>query len=472
MSRILTCLTVLLAAVAPLAAQVRRQGEPIPLTLHPAALPEPSLKYRLLPDRAELVPGNAATIYYRSEAMFVENRYLLDDIQEDHWDRWFITPIKDLPQSEVEAKLGPARNFLHEIEVATHYRRCDWEVDSRSEGVGLFTPDLRGFRRAALLLGVRARHDMARGHFPEALQSLQTGYALARHLGAGPSFNHVLVAEVAANLMNYQVEDLIQRPGAPNLYWSLAVLPRPYFDIGPAVEDEGTVLERTWPWLKRLEEGPMSGDEVRAAREKVRKTLERYNITPPDAEKAVQEAYPEAKRALLAQGVSVKEADAMPPFQVVALDAARQYRRSWQEYTKWFQLPGGWREPGYRKAAERYRGAVTRLDRLFFGGLIHALGIGDPDTLNKVYTSMDQIERNIAALRCLEALRLYAAGHGGKLPAALSDITEVPVPPDPITGKPFTYEAHGDHARLSAAAPTDEPPPALQKLVYDVTLRP
>jgi hypothetical protein len=471
-SRTLVCLTVLLAAVAPLSAQVRRQGEPVPMALHPAPLLEPSLKYRLLPDRAELVPGNAATIYYRSEAMFVENRYLLDDIQEDHWDRWFITPIKDLPLTEVETKVGFARNFLHEIEVATHYRRCDWEVDSRSEGVGLFTPDLRGFRRAALLLGVRARYHMARRQFPEALQSLQTGYALARHLGQGPSFNHVVVAEVAANLMNYQLEDFVQQPGAPNLYWALAVLPRPFFDIAPAVEEEGTVLERTWPWLKRLGEGPMSPDEVRAAHDNIRRTLERYNITPPDGERAVQEAYPEAKRALLGQGVSAKEVDAMPPFQVVALDAVRQYRRAWQEYTKWFQLPGGWREPGYRKAAERYRATVGRLDRLFFGGLIHALGIGDPDTLNKVYTSMDQIERNVAALRCLEALRLYAAGHGGKLPATLGDVTEVPVPPDPITGKPFTYVASGDQARLSAPAPTDEPPPALQKLVYEVTLKP
>ncbi len=472
MPRTIVCLSFLLVAVSPLAAQVRPQGEPVSLTLHPAASPEPSLKYRLLPDRTELVPGNAATIYYRSEAMFAENRYLLDDIQEDHWDRWFIAPVKDLPLPQVDEKVQFARNFLHEIEVATHYRRCDWEVDSRSEGVGLLTPDLRGFRRAALLLGVRARYEMARGQFPEALQSLQTGYALARHLGQGPSFNHVLVGEVTANLMNYQLADLVQQPGAPNLYWSLAVLPRPYFDIGAAVEEEGTVLERSWPWLKRLEEGPMSAGEVRAAREEVRKNLDRYNIKPPEDDKGVQEAYPEAKRELLDQGVSAKEVEAMPPFQAVALDALRQYRRAWQEYTKWFQLPGGWRQAGYRKAAGRYRAAVTRLDRLFFGGLIHALGIGDPDTLDKVYTSMDQVDRDLAALRCVEALRLYAAGHGGKLPAALRDVTELPVPADPITGKPFTYEATGDHARLSAAAPTDEPLPALQKLVYEVTMRP
>ena len=38
------------------------------------------------------------------------------------------------------------------------------------------------------------------------------------------------------------------------------------------------------------------------------------------------------------------------------------------------------------------------------------------------------IERRLAALRTIEAIRMFAASHDGKLPAALGDIKEVPVP--------------------------------------------
>ena len=45
----------------------------------------------------------------------------------------------------------------------------------------------------------------------------------------------------------------------------------------------------------------------------------------------------------------------------------------------------------------------------------------------------------MAGLRILEAMRLYAADHGGRWPDRLSDITEVPVPVNPYDGKPFLY---------------------------------
>ncbi len=61
-----------------------------------------------------------------------------------------------------------------------------------------------------------------------------------------------------------------------------------------------------------------------------------------------------------------------------------------------------------------------------------------------------RIDQRIALLRHVEALRLYAAEHNGTLPAKLADIT-VPLPVDPITGKPFRYEAYGI-ARLTSAA--------------------
>jgi hypothetical protein len=61
-------------------------------------------------------------------------------------------------------------------------------------------------------------------------------------------------------------------------------------------------------------------------------------------------------------------------------------------------------------------------------------------------------ERQVAALRIIEAMRMYAANHGGALPAKLDDITDVPVPLNPATGKPFVYRVDGAKAILELPA--------------------
>jgi len=68
---------------------------------------------------------------------------------------------------------------------------------------------------------------------------------------------------------------------------------------------------------------------------------------------------------------------------------------------------------------------------------------------HQYYAALARMDRDIAALRCIEAIRLYAASHDGNLPAALEAITAVPVPTDPMTGKPFPYEPTGKTAVLT-----------------------
>jgi hypothetical protein len=62
------------------------------------------------------------------------------------------------------------------------------------------------------------------------------------------------------------------------------------------------------------------------------------------------------------------------------------------------------------------------------------------------------LDRRIAALRTIEAVRLHLT-EKGKLPEKLDDITVVPVPTDPLTGKPFEYRRDGAAARLIVSAP-------------------
>ncbi len=74
----------LLSSTASLAQP--QADKPISLSLHPSALPKPSLKYRLLPDERDLQPGNAASLYYRAQVIFVENQVLINEMKNEKWD--------------------------------------------------------------------------------------------------------------------------------------------------------------------------------------------------------------------------------------------------------------------------------------------------------------------------------------------------------------------------------------------------
>ncbi len=164
-----TAVLVLLTAV-PAAFAAPKPGDPFRIAVGPAAAPKPSTQYALFPDRRDLAPGNAATLYYRAMASFVENSELLKEIRQPYWGDWLETPPKDLPMQEVGDKLQMARNLLHEVGLAARCKDCDWQIEDRPEGLGLLLPEVQGFRNVAVVLAVRpyglrgsAQGEMGRG---------------------------------------------------------------------------------------------------------------------------------------------------------------------------------------------------------------------------------------------------------------------------------------------------------------------
>jgi hypothetical protein len=83
-------------------------------------------------------------------------------------------------------------------------------------------------------------------------------------------------------------------------------------------------------------------------------------------------------------------------------------------------------------------------------GKKHAAGLfADllPDAVHMRRTQA-RLEQRIALLRAIEAIRLYAADHGDKLPDKLAEIS-VPLVDDPFTGKPFVYNVEVSTAILN-----------------------
>ncbi len=103
-----------------------------------------------------------------------------------------------------------------------------------------------------------------------------------------------------------------------------------------------------------------------------------------------------------------------------------------------------------------------------FIDLTERLEMDDSGTGEKMRSLMNRSNRRVVALQCIEAIRLYAAAHNGKFPNELSDITQVPVPNDPVRQKPFVYRCTGYNAVLEAPAPKGAT--AKDAMRYELTL--
>jgi hypothetical protein len=459
-----TCLVSLLTLAIP-AKAADIPLEAVRLHVRPAAEPKPALSCRLMPELREMTHGNGAIQYYRAYSP----EWLTHTRQPD-WNKFheYLTmPLKDLPREKLQwlLKYGP----LKELDVASRKESCDWDLTDRlrQDGIGLLLPDMQGFREMATLLGVKARLQMAEGHYEQALYTLQTGMVLGKRVGEAPTLICHLVGTAIVTVMLGQVEELMQVADVPNLYWALSELPRPMIDIRKSLESERIWLDGMIPQLKQIEASlkakevtPLSPEEQQALTNGVADLLTvAFYFEGPVTSSAEHrrltlaafslKAYPAAKKALIAQGHDPKKVNALPVIQVVTMRALQVYLEMQDDLQKWFGLPYADREEGLARAEKSMREAKARMDVLPFFELLPAVA--------KVSFAQARLDRRIAALRCIEAVRLYAAGHEGKLPQSLDMIKDVPVPADPVTGKAFEYTAEGNKVTLFGRAPAKAP---------------
>ena len=69
--------------------------------------------------------------------------------------------------------------------------------------------------------------------------------------------------------------------------------------------------------------------------------------------------------------------------------------------------------------------------------------------MTKALAAPYRLERQIGALRIVEAVRDHAAHHDGALPASLDEM-RLPIPEDPMTGEAFGYEVSGNTFTITA----------------------
>jgi len=435
------------------------EPKPIKLTLHPARPPAAALEYPLLPRFSEQTPGNAATLYLKAVVIWSEGNKGRAEVWEKI-DRWLTMPLAELPRAEVRAAVASYPGVLHNLRLAAHRDHCDWDPPIREdeEVFMILLPEWQDLRIPADLLALKARLETAEGHPAEALATLQTGYAMARHVSDCRFLVAGLVGIALARTMDEQVRTLIESPNCPNLYWSLTALPDPLVDLRPALDFESEGAFFAFPELRNIDHAEHSAAEWDRILTRLTQRYAKSGVAADDktalgatiliAGEAIAKL-PRAKNELVAIGRDRKSVDDMPPSQVILLDTLLIYRQASDEMFKWFNVPYWQGREGFAAFEKRLKTEVREREIIPLASVVLP-------AISNVRKASVRSQRSIALLRTIEALRFFAAEHDGKLPASLSDIKGMPVPDDPVSGKPFGYKLSGDTAQLDAPPPAGE----------------
>jgi hypothetical protein len=439
------------------------------LTVRPQPTTQPALRHRLLPDVADETPGNAAPLYLLAfiQAADVPQRVReLAPLGPEEAARYGIPPEKfhpgfdrillyleapldRLPREEVEQLLANYEPALRNLDLAARREHCRWELPVREHRMGAPLSHLNPARDLVNVAAVRARLQIARRDYAGAVATLQSTLELARDLNDQALLVQALVGAGIAGRSLQGVTELMQQPDGPNLYWSLAALPRPYMDLRAALRLERAFVLFAFPQLRRIHDD-LSAEQWRAMFTHVSQvTGARGSGTSGEVSAAMHGVllYPRAKQWLVEQGTPPQEVEAMSVASALARYQFGQYEVWYDEVLKLTALP-------YWQAQEGLRRVERRLADARDGNPLVAI----IPAVHRAYLTGVMLDRQVAALQTVEALRNYAAAHDGQLPAQLEELSETPAAPDPTTGKPFVYRVQENHVTLESPAPPGERP--------------
>lgn len=433
------------------------QVPPTKLSLSPKAAPEPALRYLLLPDLIDRLPGNAAVHYGKIKSE--QNHFFTSpEIAK------IIASAQEVPLAQLKAdhaydqlvNLGP---IFSNMQRGARSAMADWQLPLREvHFTNLLLPEVQESRQFIRILYGRARIQIARGDFEGAIETMQTGIAMGKHIAEGPTLINSLVGYNAIDTMLGAAHEMIAQPDAPNLYWALADLPSPLIDFRKGLSGERYMLyftEKGWLHPEQLQ-----GDEHFWGRELDRLWSYLFDDrarNPRDnaLRLYVIKGYPLAKQRLAARGFKSDEIEAMPVAKVIMLDALHQYNCNVDAMIT--RASQALAEPS-RLSELRMENATSFPESLPIG---ERLGVA---TLHSIVQYTLLTERHRAALQVVEALRMTAADTG-KLPERLQDVTSVNIPIDPSTGQVFDYQRSADTAILSSGK-------LIPELKLELSLRP
>jgi hypothetical protein len=446
------------------------ETEIVELTVSPAAAPSPTFKHRLTWLPHETTPGNAASVYLHSlSENALSNRWKKTEqlVGEGVYDFLSYELPRELPKEIPLEKLKQASGIFDDyiaghIARASKRRDCDWGLGLEDlEGELVISLSLNGLnetRSISRALALQTRLAILESRYEEAVDLMRMNYRLGENVGKVKVLVAGLIGIAEVNTANRNMLDFIAAPDSPNMFWALTELPRPLIDLRGAFRIECHTVERMFPEIASAENESHSPEEwSRILKRIIDKTVPLSSILsgsgmPQQEPKPLQKllpaalgifAYSPAKKRLIASGMKADDVEAMAVGQVLLMDAGRESRQVAEMFEKEIYLP----LPGAIKRSKALENKLRDLERGSFNSFGKIASLMILPAIQQVRNSQGRCERDIDALRVIEAVRMHAA-ETGTLPKSLEDIKVVPVPNNPVTGKPFRYSASGETATL------------------------
>lgn len=478
MTRNVRCLLAIAALSLALCGGQARAADPpktptmrtIQLQVSPAPEPQFALQYLFETPYLEQERGNAAFLYQTAVGQMMQMNSGDQAIDGDTLKKWLDDPIENLDLGKVRPAIARFEPTFRLLEAAAGRERCTWEYPIRQEGFQYMSPLLTEYRTLFRLVAVKARLEIHDGDFDAALNTLRCVILFARGVGDGPNLiQHLVGVSMAAGTLR-QIEAWIEQPGAPNLYWALTALPTPLVDIRNAVRMESEALLAELPELLTLEEAVLPNEKVLDLWRRAVAMLGGDSEDPgwwlgkTVMIAGAMKRYSQAKARLLEEGHPAEKVESWPALYAIVLDQYQQFRAVRDQSFKWTHVPYTHARQGLKQADEE----MSQLWQQDGAAMANPFLAFLPAT-QRIFFLDARLARDIAILRCVEAIRMYAAEHDGRLPKSLAEITAVPVPSDPLNGQAFHYELTGGKAILESAIPPDGGPK--DGLRYEINLR-
>lgn len=418
------------------------------LSIRPVATTQPSLQYKLLPDLTDQTPGNAATLYLIGSKMGPDRKEALE--LERQASDYLDLPLDQVPRDKAEQVLASFPSRLRMSDLAAHRQDVQWDYSLREEGVDALLPYLNDMRGLDNLWSLQARLRILDNDWSGAARIIEDRLSLARQLNhQAVEVQGLVEAGIVEETMARGIRDWISHGDSPNLYWSLSSLPQPFVDVHEIAVWEQSVVYFTFPILRESKDEPsdparwraflaglpgLTGSQFPRPRNTLTNQLQVAMLAAA--------AQPLARAYLLSHGHTPAQVDAMSVDQAVGTYFAEQYRRLNEDAWRAWELPF-WEG---RADLQRQTAEVSLRQRGPGGNPLAAF----VPALERARYQFARVDREIALLRIVEAVRDYAARHDGSPPASLEQIKDLPVPIDPVRGQPFRYEQHGQTVTIEA----------------------
>lgn len=435
-------------------AAAQDESKEVTVEISPAAVPKAALENPLLPPRLETTPGNAALLYLRAATMSANLKTELSEFRKK-LEQYLNSSIEDFPVEDARKDVAVFDNALGELRIAARRRQCDWQLPIEESGTQLYyieLPEMHTLRDLARVLSVRTRIEIHDSHIDDAIDSLQTGFAMGRHIADAPFLINALVGVAVTEVTAERVLELAQSESSPNLYWSLTALPQPFIDMRQSLEFEAVSSLQVFPELVRAD--TVTGEASRIEFENfvnrfAKLATDSTNTTGPEfqlrkrlVDTLKDDSAMKGVRSFLKNegGFSDKAVQAMVPTQAVMIRERMLYIRLRDSLFIQSFLPLDQAQAGFDAWAANYEklkeaGEGLPLVALLLPGIDQACGV------------RARLQRRITGLRIIEAIRAYAVANNGNLPETLSNLN-LHIPNNPADGKPFAYAREGNEATL------------------------